>query len=281
MGEWRRTMAVTPEEAPVNRIDDGAAWPEQGGPTSTHVHDPFEVTIQMDGIGRHLEGAHRPRGAHAKPQSRPLPEPADGPVFVDESGRRGRHLRRLGLACGLAFAGYAVVVVATLFSGNSSAPWLPLPGPEADRPAGGVDTPGLPEEPAGAPADPADPADETAPAAGTNETPEVPAEDAPDGTGLPAGTAPRPDTPADPAPGRTAPAAPRSPEPSETGAPGTPVEPSRPQESPEESADPSADPEAPPADGGDTAPQARPAAFAPHPVPTLARAAPAEENQAA
>lgn len=79
-------MAVTPEEAPVNRIDDGADGPGGGRPPSAHhVHDPFEVTIQMDGIGRHLEGARRPRGAHAKPQPRPLQEPADGPVFVDES----------------------------------------------------------------------------------------------------------------------------------------------------------------------------------------------------
>ncbi|PBO29213.1 hypothetical protein [Streptomyces albidoflavus] len=169
----------------MNRIDDGADGPGGGRPPSAHhVHDPFEVTIQMDGIGRHLEGARRPRGAHAKPQPRPLQEPADGPVFVDESGRRGRHLRRIGLACGIAFAGYAVVVVATLFSGNSSAPWVPLPGPEAERPAT-VDTPGLPEESAGATEGPGGatvPADGTAPVAGTSEAPDTPSDGAARGT---------------------------------------------------------------------------------------------------
>ncbi|RWZ72233.1 hypothetical protein EQK42_30915, partial [Streptomyces albidoflavus] len=186
----------------MNRIDDGADGPGGGRPpTAQHVHDPFEVTIQMDGIGRHLEGARRPRGAHAKPQPVPLQEPADGPVFVDESGRRGRHLRRLGLACGVAFAGYALVVVATLFSGNSSAPWVPLPGPEAERPAT-VDTPGLPEESAGATEGPGGatvPADGTAPVAGTSEAPDAPSGGADRGDG-PAGTPGRPDTGTDPAP---------------------------------------------------------------------------------
>ncbi|WP_436738635.1 hypothetical protein [Streptomyces sp. BBFR102] len=267
----------------MNRIDDGADGPDVGRPTAApHVHDPFEVTIQMDGIGRHLEGAHRPRGAHAKPQSRPPQEPADGPVFVDESGRRGRHLRRIGLVCGLAFAGYAAVVVATLFSGNSSAPWLPLPGPEAERPAT-VDAPGLPEESAGATDDPGGttvPADETAPAAGTRQAPDAPA-----GTGAPAdgpaGTPGRAETGTDPEPTATTPAAP-DPNPSGTRGPVTPVDPpSRPEETPAESEAPPGGPETPPADGGGTVPQARSAATAPHPAHTLARTAPPEENQAA
>ncbi|MET7509557.1 hypothetical protein [Streptomyces albidoflavus] len=270
----------------MNRIDDAADGPVGGRPPSAqHVHDPFEVTIQMDGIGRHLEGAGRPRGAHAKPQPRPLQEPADGPVFVDESGRRGRHLRRLGLACGLAFAGYALVVVATLFSGNSSAPWVPLPGPEAERPAT-VDTPGLPEESAGATDGPGGatvPADGTAPVAGTSEAPDTPSGGAAGSSDGPAGTPGRADTGTgtDPAPPATSPAAP-DPKPTATRGPGTPVDPpTQPEEPPAESEDPPGEPETPPGEGGGTVPQARSAATAPPTVHTLARTAPPEENQAA
>ncbi|MEV5955884.1 hypothetical protein AB0M11_19285 [Streptomyces sp. NPDC051987] len=61
------------------------------------------------------------------------------PVLVDESGRRSRRLRRLGMAVGLACAVYAVVIVVTLLSGSSDAPWLPVPGQNADRPVGKVD----------------------------------------------------------------------------------------------------------------------------------------------
>ncbi|MFK0155457.1 hypothetical protein ACIQVK_25700 [Streptomyces sp. NPDC090493] len=61
------------------------------------------------------------------------------PVFVDASGRRSRRFRRLGMALGLACAVYAVVIVVTLLSGSSDAPWLPVPGQNADRPAGKVD----------------------------------------------------------------------------------------------------------------------------------------------
>ncbi|MGH4032803.1 hypothetical protein ACQB60_28150 [Actinomycetota bacterium Odt1-20B] len=77
-------------------------------------------------------------------------EPPDGPVFVDETGRRSRRYRRIGVIVGLACAAYAVVIVATLLSGNSSAPWLPVQGskPESDKPAGKVDTSQLPTDPA-------------------------------------------------------------------------------------------------------------------------------------
>ncbi|MFB7334695.1 hypothetical protein ACFC00_24060 [Streptomyces adustus] len=69
------------------------------------------------------------------------PEPSDAPVFVDESGRRSRTFRRLGIAVGLACAAYAAVIVVTLLSGNSTAPWLPVPVPgKDDKPAGQVDT---------------------------------------------------------------------------------------------------------------------------------------------
>ncbi|MGW7424763.1 hypothetical protein ACWGJB_32830 [Streptomyces sp. NPDC054813] len=66
-------------------------------------------------------------------------EVSDAPVFVDESGRRSRRFRRIGMAVGLACAVYAVVIVVTLLSGSSDAPWLPVPGQNHDRPAGKVD----------------------------------------------------------------------------------------------------------------------------------------------
>lgn len=74
---------------------------------------------------------------------------ADGPVFVDETGRRSRRYRRVGAIVGLVCAVYAMVIVGTLFSGNSSAPWLPMPGPKDDRPASKVDTPNGTADPAG------------------------------------------------------------------------------------------------------------------------------------
>ncbi|MEU1159875.1 hypothetical protein ABZ372_03230, partial [Streptomyces sp. NPDC005921] len=63
---------------------------------------------------------------------------SDAPVFVDASGRRSRRFRRLGMAVALACAVYAVVIVVTLLSGSSDAPWLPVPGQDADKPAGQV-----------------------------------------------------------------------------------------------------------------------------------------------
>ncbi|MFE1844063.1 hypothetical protein [Streptomyces sp. NPDC059515] len=106
-----------------------------------HTHDPHEVTVQLDAV-QFADGVLR-RTPGVQPAA---PEPSEGPVFVDESGRRGRRYRRIGLAVGLACAGYAVVIVATLLSGNSDAPWLPVPGQEADAPAGQVDTSPQPAE---------------------------------------------------------------------------------------------------------------------------------------
>ncbi|MFE0176364.1 hypothetical protein ACFWZ2_29015 [Streptomyces sp. NPDC059002] len=71
---------------------------------------------------------------------------AEGPVFVDETGRRGRRYRRVGMVVGIACAVYAVIIVGTLLSGNSSAPWLPVQGPDDDRPASKVDTPDRPAD---------------------------------------------------------------------------------------------------------------------------------------
>ncbi|MGW6061880.1 hypothetical protein [Streptomyces sp. NPDC055189] len=73
-------------------------------------------------------------------------EAPDGPVFVDESGRRSRRYRRIGVLVGIACAVYAVIIVGTLLSGNSSAPWLPI-DPKDDKPASKVDTPNRPADP--------------------------------------------------------------------------------------------------------------------------------------
>ena len=49
------------------------------------------------------------------------PDASDAPVFVDETGRRGRTFRRIGITVGLACAAYAVVIVGTLLSGYEDA----------------------------------------------------------------------------------------------------------------------------------------------------------------
>ncbi|THC47565.1 hypothetical protein [Streptomyces sp. A1499] len=109
-------------------------WREDARPE--HTHDPNEVTVQIDGVGRHL--------ADLVPD--PVDGAADGPVFVDATGRRGRRYRRIGMFVGLLCAVYAVAIVATLLSGNSSAPWVPIQAPEDGRPASKVDTPGRPAD---------------------------------------------------------------------------------------------------------------------------------------
>ncbi|MFD2690272.1 hypothetical protein ACFS5L_36310 [Streptomyces phyllanthi] len=107
-------------------------WEETGEPG--HTHDPHEVTVQMDGVGRQLED-----WLVQQAKSGPVQQDSDGPVFVDESGRRRSRLRRFGILVGLACAVYAVVIAATLMSGTSEAPWLPGLG-EGDKPAGQVET---------------------------------------------------------------------------------------------------------------------------------------------
>jgi hypothetical protein len=161
------------------------AWEQPGEPG--HSHDPNEVTVQLDGAGREVG---RPAGA--APSG---PERSDGPVFVDESGRRSRRYRRLGVIVGIACAVYAVVIVATLLSGNSSAPWLPVPGQQKDRPAGKVETSPLP----------ADPARPPGPGIGSGIASPVPrgSTPRPPGTGAashPSGSAKAPDASADPKP---------------------------------------------------------------------------------
>ncbi|MFG2679010.1 hypothetical protein [Streptomyces sp. NPDC048392] len=117
---------------------DGDAGADAGG----HTHDPHEVTVQLDavqlgdGVLLRADGGHRKSG----------PEASEGPVFVDASGRRSRLYRRLGILVGIACAVYAVVIVSTLLSGNSDAPWMPVPAQEEGAPAGQVDTTPLPSQ---------------------------------------------------------------------------------------------------------------------------------------
>jgi hypothetical protein len=113
---------------------------EHAGDADGQTHDPHEVTVQLDAVqlgDGFLRQAKEGTGAVA---------PADRPVFVDESGRRSRRYRRIGMAVALACGVYAVVIVATLLSGNSNAPWLPVPTREDNPPAGQVDSPPLTAE---------------------------------------------------------------------------------------------------------------------------------------
>ncbi|MCN9239214.1 hypothetical protein NGF19_00150 [Streptomyces sp. RY43-2] len=200
------------------------------------------MTVQLDavvvrpgdGIGRVQEGGSR------------AGDGADGPVFVDASGRRSRRFRRIGMAIALACAVYAIVIVATLISGNSNAPWLPVPGPQDDAPAGKVDTSPLP----------ADPAQPSVPAGASPETSAPTPEDPTPSPGTSAqvpGVSPSPDRPgtsADPEPTAThttekpgsGGTAPNSPPPS------TPASPT-PDDSPTSGGQPTSDP-SPPDDGG-------------------------------
>ncbi|GGP61458.1 hypothetical protein GCM10010231_35440 [Streptomyces sindenensis] len=99
-----------------------------------HTHEPNDATIQLDGLGRQL--------AELPGEPAP-PEGSDGPVFVDESGRRSKTFRRLGWVLATVCTGYAVTLVFAVLGGNSSAPWLPLSGPKEEAQAEQVED--LPE----------------------------------------------------------------------------------------------------------------------------------------
>ncbi|EFH28669.1 conserved hypothetical protein, partial [Streptomyces sviceus ATCC 29083] len=130
-------------EPPGRRTVVRDPW-DESGIGDEGDHDPHEVTVQLDAIS--LSGDDRIEGRPGRPGGDGAAEASDGPVFVDESGRRSRRFRRIGIAVGLACAVYAVVIVVTLLSGNSNAPWLPMTGPKDDAPAGKVDTSPMPAE---------------------------------------------------------------------------------------------------------------------------------------
>ncbi|MFG2571048.1 hypothetical protein [Streptomyces sp. NPDC048481] len=131
-------LDVPPESAPlaIARVSNGLSENER----SSELRDPWgeppagtdagdgaadEVTVQLDPLQQ-----GRADGSDAA---------SDVPVFVDESGRRSRTFRRIGILVGTACGAYAVVIVAALLSGNAGAPWLPLPVPGQgdDKPAAG------------------------------------------------------------------------------------------------------------------------------------------------
>ncbi|GAP50979.1 hypothetical protein [Streptomyces azureus] len=172
----------------------------RAGTLAAHTHDPHEVTVQLDAVqlgDGFVRQVEEDTGAST----------ADRPVFVDESGRRSRRLRRIGIAIALACGVYAVVIVATLLSGNSNAPWLPVPGQQEGQPAGQVDTPSQPTESApagdtGATAPGSAPTTDEATAPAPGSTALEPAASASPGR---SGTTARPSptaTPTTPAPGK-------------------------------------------------------------------------------
>ncbi|MEV5429604.1 hypothetical protein [Streptomyces sp. NPDC052701] len=209
-------------------------WQQDAG-TAGHTHDPHEVTVQLDAVQLGDGFVRRAGGA---PGAGPASS-SDGPVFVDASGRRSRRFRRIGMAVALACAGYAVVIVATMLSGNSDAPWLPVPGQQDDRPAGQVDTPPRPAR-SGPPAGTGTTAPGGTPPTGTATTPPPgAAATVPGVTANPAG----PGTDPDPAP---APVRPATPKPSGGGvtdpAPTKPTEPADPSATPDPEPTPTAEP---------------------------------------
>ncbi|MFJ4851838.1 hypothetical protein [Streptomyces sp. NPDC088730] len=123
-------------------------WRE--GAHTGHTHEPNEVTVQLDGLGRQLSELLPEPGA---------PEGSDGPVFVDESGRRSKTFRRFGWVVAAVCVCFAVTLVGTVLGGSSSAPFLPLSGREEHRnadevrvppaPAGSADVSAVPGTPAG------------------------------------------------------------------------------------------------------------------------------------
>ncbi|WP_206439879.1 hypothetical protein [Streptomyces scabichelini] len=199
-----------------------------------HTHDPHEVTVQLDNVGRHLDDwlVQQAKGA---PGAQGDQEGSDGPVFVDETGRRSRRYRRIGMAVGLTCAVYAVIIVATLMSGNSSAPWLPVPG-KADKPAGKVDSPTLPPESAG-PSGSANPSSGLVPSAGAGTSRAPGAGTSPSTSASPSDSG-KP-TDADPSPTSSKPAPTKSP----TGPDPTKDPTADPTTSPDPGTDPDPDPD--------------------------------------
>ncbi|MEU0851795.1 hypothetical protein ABZ387_28095 [Streptomyces flaveolus] len=188
---WQETPDALDADAP----DATDPRPATG---ADHTHDPHEVTVQLDAV--QLGDGMIRRAAANRPGKHAASDASDGPVFVDESGRRSRRFRRIGIALGGACAIYAVVIVSTLLSGNSNAPWLPVPGQEQGKPAGQVDTTPLPSQSA-QPSVSGSAAPQTSPTAGTGAA-TTPGADAP----VPgaSGTARQPGTSTDPRPSTSA-----------------------------------------------------------------------------
>jgi hypothetical protein len=106
------------------------------------MHEPSDVTIELDGVGRQL--SELPAGDRPPPEPGSAQESAlegtDGPVFVDASGRRSKRFRRAGWIVAIACACYAVTLVVAVIGGSSRVPLLniPIPGVHESPPADSV-----------------------------------------------------------------------------------------------------------------------------------------------
>ncbi|MGV4986169.1 hypothetical protein ACVB8X_19835 [Streptomyces sp. NRAIS4] len=125
--------------------EDPGAAAELSAPDTTHSLP--EVTVQLppvedspSGSATEAPSADGEDGDGEGADGEGGEGPSTAAVFVDASGRRGRRFRRLGIAVAVACAGYAAVIAATLLSGNSAAPWLPVPGQDDDKPVGKTHT---------------------------------------------------------------------------------------------------------------------------------------------
>lgn len=248
-------------------------WQEEAAEPEAATHDPHEVTVQLDAV-QFGDG-----GLLQRTPGRAGGEQDAGPVFVDESGRRSRLYRRMGLAVGLACAGYAVVMVATLLSGNSDAPWMPVPG-QQEHPAGQVETSQRPEETDGTPGSGSSLLPDDTPTTGVPALPEPGATAPGSGTSGATGTTDEPGTTSGPTPTPTR----RDTTRPGTGGDDTPAPPAEtpttPVPDPTTTDGPTPGTTAPADDGGDT----DNLAGAPvegsvgHTEPSVAHAAPSPEN---
>ncbi|MEU6379983.1 hypothetical protein [Streptomyces sp. NPDC046909] len=75
----------------------------------------------------HSEPAIENRAERGRRRKRRGNESADGPVFVDNSGRRSKLLRRIGLLVGVLCVGYAVVLGLAFMGIGTSNPSSLLP----------------------------------------------------------------------------------------------------------------------------------------------------------
>jgi hypothetical protein len=91
---------------------------------------------------------HAERGRRRKRRGN---ESADGPVFVDNSGRRSKLLRRIGLLVGVLCVGYAVVLGLAFMGIGTSSPssLLPFGGGQGGQGPGGQNGNGPGAQPQG------------------------------------------------------------------------------------------------------------------------------------
>jgi hypothetical protein len=94
------------------------------------MHEPSDVTIELDGTGRQLSELSPGDGPEkgSGPTQGADNEITDGPVFVDASGRRSKKFRRAGWVVAIACAVFAVTLVVSLMGGSSTTAWLNIPG---------------------------------------------------------------------------------------------------------------------------------------------------------